>query len=119
MKHGIRENAYWHRRVLLAPVLLFALLVGALLYRGGRQALSSLADLLEPTLERALGRDVEIGRVQLRGWGTLTVNQVAIADGPTFASGTLLRARRTTIHLDLVDILRHRRLRPGDWAGAH
>ena len=94
--------------IALGPILLFALLAGAHVYRTGRRVLGNLQSLVVPELQKQLGREVRIGSLRLAGAGSLVAEDIAIADGPTFQSGTFLQARRAVFGFGLWRLLTHR-----------
>jgi hypothetical protein len=63
---------------------------------------------LVAALEQALHREVRVGPVDVLRPGQIHVRGLAIAAGPTFASGDLLHARDASVQYRLWDILRGR-----------
>ncbi|MDH7570530.1 MAG: hypothetical protein QHJ73_13190, partial [Armatimonadota bacterium] len=70
-----------------------------------RRTLPGLAHRVEPFLQHLLGREVSVGRVRLSGVRALVIEEIAIADGDTFRSGTLFRASRIRLSLSPARLL--------------
>ncbi len=98
----------WARAPVVLSLLLLAGLAGAFAYRAGRAALRDLDSVVAPQLAQMLGREVRVGRASVSGMNRIVIEDLAIADGASFQSGTLLKARRAVLRFSLAGLLRHR-----------
>ena len=69
---------------------------------------SRLSPLVAQELRAALGRDVRLGDVHLRGLGAVVIDNVAVAKGATFADGAAFTTSRATAQVNLLSLLLHR-----------
>ncbi|HHX41927.1 MAG TPA: DUF748 domain-containing protein, partial [Armatimonadetes bacterium] len=98
----------WTRLPILLTFVLLAAWVCARVYRAGHGMLRHLEQVVEPELERQLGRDVEIGRVYVSGLRRVVVEDLVIPDGKTLKSGVLMRVPRASIDFGILELWHHR-----------
>jgi uncharacterized protein involved in outer membrane biogenesis len=96
------------RRILLALAILAALLIGAVLLLPALIDVNSYRDTIEAQAEAALGRDVELGELQLTVFPRLGIraDQVSIAALPEEGGGDLVSAKLLVVGARLLPLLR-------------
>src|SRR5262245_24876157 len=72
-------------------------LVGLLLYARAMWLYRNIGPLLVAEIERQLGREVAVGRVDVHQPGRVVLERVAVAAEKKLAKGTLFRARRIVL----------------------
>lgn len=98
----------WTRLPVLLTLVLLAAWVCARVYRASHGMLRHLEQVVEPELERELGRDVEVGRVYVSGLRRVVVEDLVIPDGEAPESGALMRVPRASIDFGILELWRHR-----------
>ncbi len=98
-----------HTRIPLIIVISALLVFGLLVFFGARIRVRQIADrlpaVLETELQTRLNRKASIHSVRLVSINTAIVDGIAIANGPTFASGSLFTARSATVRFNAVDMV--------------
>lgn len=93
------------------PAVVFLFVAAIYLIRQVNGLLSHADAILVDELSRWTHREVKVGRVDARSFGTLKVRDLRIANGPTFRSGTLLQADEVVVTYRFSDLV-HRRVTP-------
>src|SRR5918998_756386 len=95
------------RARLIIFLSLIALLgaVGLFLYARARALYENIGPLLVAELERQLGREVAIGRVDAGRPGRVVLEDVALAEGQRLAGGSMFSARRIVINYSWLDLV--------------
>ena len=87
------------------PILILVVVSTFYLYDQYERILQHADVIFRDELTRRFNKDVRIGRARVRPLGSVVLEDVEIANGKTFASGTLLTARRVIIHYNLRSLL--------------
>jgi hypothetical protein len=85
------------RLVVLLSLAGLAVVIGLLLFARVRALYRNLGPLVVQELQRQLGREVAIGRVDVHVPGRVVMDQVAIAAGKRLSGGALARARQVVL----------------------
>src|SRR5687768_6285358 len=96
------------RRARLIVFLALAALgvaVALLLVARARALYRNIGPLMVQELERQLGREVTIGRVDASRLGRVVLEQVAVAAEHRLAEGALFRSKRIVIRYSWLDLL--------------
>src|SRR6266511_3401721 len=93
------------RLIILLSLAALAALIGWLLFVRARALYRNIGPLLVAELERQLGREVTIGRVDTSHPGRVVLDRVAVAAEQRLSGGTLFRARRITLSYSLNDLI--------------
>ena len=92
----------------LAVLAVACLLAMGMAFKQLQRMQGQLAPLMQQGLSRALGREVRIGAVHLRGLNSLVIEGIRVADSRSFTDGTALAAPRAIAHVNLLALaLRH------------
>jgi translocation and assembly module TamB len=86
--------------VIVAPVLVMAVLGYVHVREQVNLALERSEWVVADAVSRQIGRDVRIGKAQITPLGRLVLEDVAIAQGPSFSQGLLATARRVVATYD-------------------
>jgi uncharacterized protein involved in outer membrane biogenesis len=110
MRRATRTNLF------IGLAIFFGLAVVLGIYAVGRlrHLMENAEVVLIPQLERQMGREVSIGAAHATLGGLVEIEDLRIADGPTFEAGTFLTVESATIEFSRTALL----LRPADVAGS-
>src|SRR3954469_24031905 len=93
------------RLIILLSLAALAALIGWLLFARARALYRNIGPLVGAELERQLGREVSIGRIDTSHLGRVVLDRVAVAAEQRLSGGTLFRARRITLYYSLTDLI--------------
>lgn len=94
--------------ILLVVIPITLLLVGSIIYivTQARQTLRRVDVILVEEIERQTNRAVEVGRVDVSLFsGVAAIHDFRIADGESFAEGTLLEAEKVVVNFRFRDLI--------------
>jgi autotransporter translocation and assembly factor TamB len=94
-----------YRLILLLSLAALAVTMGALLYARARALYRNLGPLVVAEVQRQLGREVAIGRLDTHRFGRVVLEQIGVAAERRLSGGALFRARRIVIHYAWSDLL--------------
>src|SRR3954447_13836510 len=93
------------RLLILLALGALTVVVGLLLYARARALYRNLGPLVVAELQRQLGREVAIGRLDVHKPGRIVMDRVAVAANRRLAQGALLRAKRVVIRYSWLDVI--------------
>jgi len=85
--------------VLLSVIILFGLM------RRYSQISASLPNIVATQIASTLGRPTKVGSVSMISLNRISIKDIQVANGPSFKNGVLLSIPKTSMSINLVDIL--------------
>src|SRR5438128_1691726 len=82
-----------------------AVVAGLLLYARARALYRNLGPIMVAEIQRQLGREVAIGRLDVHRPGRIVMDRVAVAANRRLAQGALFRARRVVLSYSWLDVI--------------
>ncbi|HEX8833486.1 MAG TPA: hypothetical protein VF719_04760, partial [Abditibacteriaceae bacterium] len=96
--------------LLLGPLvfLFLFLIVGGRVTRQQLDVEGNVQRRIIPQLEKELGVDIEIGRIESDYFSRVVLHDVVVGRNPKLPIGALLRAKTVYVNLDLIGLVQHR-----------
>src|SRR5947209_4530284 len=82
-----------------------AVVAGLLLYARARALYRNLGPIVVAEIQRQLGREVAIGRLDVHRPGRIVMDRVAVAATRRLAQGAMFRARRVVLNYSWLDVI--------------
>src|SRR5438309_3111680 len=93
------------RLLILLSLGALAGVIGLLLFARARALYRNLGPLVVAELQRQLGRDVAIGRLDVRMPGQIVMERVALAADRRLSQGAMFRANRIVLSYSWLDVI--------------
>src|SRR5437763_14131521 len=93
------------RLLILLSLGALAGVIGLLLFARARALYRNLGPLVVAQIQRQLGREVAIGRLDVHVPGRIVMDRVAVAANRRLAQGAMFRAKRVVLHYSWLDVI--------------
>jgi len=91
--------------ILVAPVVAMLIWMGLYVSSQLNRLKAHLASITVYELERRFGKEVRVGKITVTSIGTAVIENIQIAEGRTFAKGTLASAEKVEVRFSLGGLL--------------